>query len=108
MDRASGFYPLGWEFDSLTGHHLYKETNPWKKMKNKLSLFLEITGSFLGVLGALIMSFYPEYARFAWIIWFFSSVFLLVFAKTNNLKYLLVLQLTFIAVNLSGIYNSFI
>ena len=71
-----------------------------------LNKVLEISGSVLGVAGAITMSAYYEYAFLAWTVWFLSSLLLAVFAYRLKLPFLLGLQAVFIAVNISGIYNT--
>ncbi len=71
-----------------------------------LNKLLELLGSFLGIAGALIMSFLSEYALVAWVLWTGSSLFLGWFAFKARLIPLLALQSVFLVINLSGIYNN--
>lgn len=73
-------------------------------MKHKKTF--EAVGAITGIIGALIMSFYPESALVAWSFWLVSSIALLFFAFGEKLQYLLGLQVVFTVINLSGIFNS--
>lgn len=72
-----------------------------------LNQLLEGVGSILGVAGALFMAVNAaEFAKIAFPIWLISSILLAWFAKRTNLNFLFMLQLTFVAVNLMGIYTN--
>ncbi len=71
-----------------------------------LNKSLEMIGAACGIAGALTMSFMIEQALFAWSVWLISSLSLAWFAFRVILIPLFVLQLVFVTINLSGIYNS--
>ncbi len=63
----------------------------------------EIIGSILGIGGAVIMAFSLTDPVVAWVLWFFSALSLSIFAYLIKKPMLLMLQVTFIAINVSGI-----
>jgi len=79
------------------------------KYRFNTTLFLEVFGSILGIVGAVLMALNPsEYASIAFPVWLLSSITLTVFAFLSELKYLMYLQLTFVVVNMIGIYTNVI
>jgi len=77
-----------------------------KPLELDFKKILEVIGSYAGVSGALIMSFMPEFAFFAWILWLLSSVALMAFSIKAELRYILRLQIDFTIINVSGVYNT--
>jgi hypothetical protein len=67
---------------------------------------LEFFGSATGVLGALILAIKPHHALYAWCLWLFSATCLFFMALGTGQKYLMLLEATFVAINLLGIRNS--
>lgn len=67
---------------------------------------LEAVGASAGIVGALIMSFYPQAELVAWTFWLISSIALLGFAYSANLRWIFGLQIVFTAINFTGILNS--
>lgn len=80
--------------------------NNQKKIK-AMTKTLEIIGAVCGIAGALLMAINSsELAGFAFPIWLVSSIALGVFAYISKLNYLLMLQITFTAINLLGVWNT--
>ncbi|MBT3348092.1 MAG: hypothetical protein HOE55_00915 [Thiotrichales bacterium] len=73
-------------------------------MKNR-STKLELAGAITGVMGAILLAANVSYSGYGFVLFFISSMFLSTFAVIQKLRYLLIMQVVFMVINLVGIYR---
>jgi hypothetical protein len=73
-------------------------------MKNR-STKLELAGAITGVMGAILLAANVSYSGYGFVLFFISSMFLSTFAVIKKLRYLLIMQVVFMVINLVGIYR---
>jgi len=72
-------------------------------MKNR-STKLELAGA-ITVMGAILLAANVSYSGYGFVLFFISSMFLSTFAVIQKLRYLLIMQVVFMVINLVGIYR---
>ncbi len=74
-------------------------------MKNRLTTFFERTGTIAGIAGAVMLSQNSDYSAYGYVLFLVSSLCLAFHASRIGARWLLILQITFMATNLNGLYH---